>query len=648
MQPAGAAGGVDREAQLPAAHRQAGERRSLPAVEPREHLARRHDRDAAGLRGLDDRVRPRVVGLGGVGVHVRGDDRVVALRTDRVVEQHGDLGGDVLVGLVGELRGRLVDVDQRAVGVGEALREARPGEEAGAVLDPRAGPVVVVRVEADALPELGVGHVDPAAPHDAVAAARDRARGARPRRRELVELDAQVRGGALKRGVVAGLVVDVRRAARLARAPEVQPDLEARGLEIRHLLIADGRAGEQVARRAHALPVGHRAAGRAVDVLVAGELPDGALGLALPDGLRVVVAGHHDGRLEPPRQVPEPRQRHPVLLHGDDEVGQQSLLLVGRRHLHAGEVDPVGEEQVVGAQAVRVGRRVGEIALLAHPRRVALARVDHRLRQVVGEGSGLAARAADAAQRDRRAPVGGAGVGQRRDCARAVQRVEVGVAVELHRAGGHAAAGRGRDRRVRDCAARVGDPEQRGEHRRRLHRDQVAAALHPRRQRRRLVGAERSRREHDHAMAGEQAGAERPDVGDVELVEALAAQDLGHVAAEAVGAGGHDQDRPTGRRGNGCRGRRSGREEECGGDSQRRRSGQQAAAYGHRREPRAVPSPVKAIPDDGPGISVRFSTAMNAWAPSRRRWASAIVRRERAALRCAGATCARAPALAVL
>ena len=49
-------------------------------------------------------------------------------------------------------------------------------------------------------------------------------------------------------------------------------------------------------------------------------------------------------------------------------------------------------------------------------------------------------------------------------------------------------------------------------------------------------------------------GAERPDVGDVELVEALAAQDLGHVAAEAVGVRGEDQDRSTGRRGNGCRG----------------------------------------------------------------------------------------------
>ena len=49
--------------------------------------------------------------------------------------------------------------------------------------------------------------------------------------------------------------------------------------------------------------------------------------------------------------------------------------------------DPVGEEQVVGAD-----RALLVVALLALPGRVALPRVDHRAREVVGEGGGLARR----------------------------------------------------------------------------------------------------------------------------------------------------------------------------------------------------------------------------------------------------------------
>ena len=174
---------------------------------------------------------------------------------------------------------------------------------------------------------------------------------------------------------------------------EVKRDLEAGVLPGLDLGVGDRRAGIDVGRGADALPVGHRAAGRA-RCQVAVELPARA-------AVAVVVAGHDDRRLVAAREVPEPRERHPVGVHLRDQVGQQPLLLVGLRDRDLVEVDPVGldvaglrpEEQVVGAD-----RRDLPVALLARPGRVALAGVDDRARQVVGERGRLAAVGADAAQ----------------------------------------------------------------------------------------------------------------------------------------------------------------------------------------------------------------------------------------------------------
>ena len=115
---------------------------------------------------------------------------------------------------------------------------------------------------------------------------------------------------------------------------------------------------------------------------------------------------------------------------------QQPLLLVRLRDRDLVRVDPV-RLHVAGAGAVEevVGADADDaVAFLAHPGRVALARVDDRARKVVGERGGLAAARADRAQRD-------GGVGrrrrrvrvQRRDRGRAVERVAVGGAVELDR-----------------------------------------------------------------------------------------------------------------------------------------------------------------------------------------------------------------------
>src|SRR3954447_21294789 len=85
-------------------------------------------------------------------------------------------------------------------------------------------------------------------------------------------------------------------------------------------------------------------------------------------------------------------------------------------------------------------------------------------------------------------------------------------------------------------------------------------------------------------VGGEGLRAARADVRDVELVEPLAAQDLGQVAAEAVGVGGDDEDRPSGGSGDGRRGRprRDGGEGErcCRAGEQRSRG----ATDGHSGE----------------------------------------------------------------
>ena len=140
------------------------------------------------------------------------------------------------------------------------------------------------------------------------------------------------------------------------------------------------------------------------------EQPAGLSGLVGVEAPRraavgVVVARHDDDRLQAAREIPEARQRLAVVVHLQDQVREQPLLLVGLRNRDLVEVDPVGlrvarrgaEEQIVGAN------RRQAVAVLAGPRRIALARVDDRSREVVGERRRLAAVRADAAQRHRRA-----------------------------------------------------------------------------------------------------------------------------------------------------------------------------------------------------------------------------------------------------
>ena len=181
-------------------------------------------------------------------MHVRREDAVVALGAERVVEQRVDVLGVRLIRLVGHLGGRLVDVDHRAVEVGEAHRHPRAGEHPGAVLDPGPRPVVVVGVEADAVLELHLRLGRPVAPGDAVGAVGDRRIQARVVGREFGKL-ARVEGLELS------LAGEVR-----AVCAAVQGDLEPLALEGGGLGVGDRGARVDVGGAPHALPVGDRAA----------------------------------------------------------------------------------------------------------------------------------------------------------------------------------------------------------------------------------------------------------------------------------------------------------------------------------------------------------------------------------------------------
>ena len=225
----------------------------------------------------------------------------------------------------------------------------------GVLADPGTGPVVVVRVQADAVRELGARLAVEVAPGDAVGARgrRGQARQHRPQRVELARVVAVQVGQRRERAAVLR-PVDL----------EVQGDLEA----LRHVglggRLVRGHLGVHVRGGAHALPVDQRAAGGAgSDVLLE------ALDRAARRGPAVVVAGEHDGGLVAVGEVPEARDRRPRRL--GDQVGQQALLLVGGRDRRAGEVEPrqaavgIAEEHVVGAdESDHVA-----VALLALPTR---------------------------------------------------------------------------------------------------------------------------------------------------------------------------------------------------------------------------------------------------------------------------------------
>ncbi len=351
-----------------------------------------------------------------------------------------------------------------------------------------------------------------------------------------------------------------RRRVVAAVRGDVQRDLVAlRGVG-RGLRVGQGRVRIHVRRAADALPLGHVAAGRARRVVGVEARRDAA-------GRGMVVAGQDHRGLHAAREVPEPGQRLLVGGHRAEQVREQPLLLVGLGDRDLGQVHPVGlvvtggraVEQVVGADRRRA------VALLARPGGIALAREHDGAREVVGERRGAPAVGAHVAHRQRggRRRRGAVRV-ERREARGAGERVAVGGAVELHRVGDDAGAGRtgGVDAHVGvgERRARVGEAEQAGELLVGPHGDQVAAAVHPGREHRDLRGGERHVAEDRRVMRREHGRGDVRDVGHLERVQALRTQDLGVVAGERVGGLRDHQDRAAGSLVGAGPGRRRGRE----------------------------------------------------------------------------------------
>ena len=396
-----------REGQLARVPAHVAKRRVVAAIEPGQHLLGRHHGYLPLLGRRNNGIRPLHAGRQKVGVHVGRKHPVVAFGAQGIVEQGVDVRGVGNARFVGELRGGLVHVDERAVQVGEAHGHARPREHAGAVLHPVRGPVVIVVVEADAVFQLNLGLARPVAPRNAVRAVGHGPGNAGKFGRHLTELVGKETSQRSRRPDGAVRV-------------QVQTDFKALGFVSRGLRIGHGRAGENVGRTADGRPVGH-GVGR-----VGGAFGEVGVEPAYGAAAGVVVAGHYHGRFQAFGQVPEPGQGLLAALHHD--VGQQALLLVGLGNGNLVQVHPIGEKHVVGADV-----RAFAVALLAGPGGVALAGIHHGAGQVIGKSNGLATVGAHGALRYGRVGGGGSGVGIQRGQAggAALERVEVRGAVKL-------------------------------------------------------------------------------------------------------------------------------------------------------------------------------------------------------------------------
>ena len=216
----------------------------------------------------------------------------------------------------------------------------------GLVADPAAGVVVVVRVEPDPVRELDLRLRRPVDPVDAVGAAGDRRRDARV-------LGRRTRAAASSKDVGQRRRRPVAQPGSCRRRRDVQRDLEALRRVGGGLRVRERRVRVDVRRRAHALPVGDRAAGRAGGH-VAGRSGRRCRRCAWSSPVITTAAFSPRGRYQ--KRGSGVRSR----VHQRDQVRQQPLLLVGLRDRDLVQVDPVGL-QVAGLgaeeQVVRAGRR---------------------------------------------------------------------------------------------------------------------------------------------------------------------------------------------------------------------------------------------------------------------------------------------------
>src|SRR5262245_47450072 len=159
------------------------ERRRVSPVEPGEQLLRRYQRNIARLRGIQKLRGERVTV-----VVVRAENSVVPFRAERLIEHAVDAVrvGDAV--FIHEVRRRLVNVDDRAVEIGEAHGEARTGHEPRTVMNPFPRPIIVTLIEPDAMFEFHFRLRRPVAPRNTVGTIRFLRGEARVFSRERVEV----------------------------------------------------------------------------------------------------------------------------------------------------------------------------------------------------------------------------------------------------------------------------------------------------------------------------------------------------------------------------------------------------------------------------------------------------------------------------
>ena len=163
-------------------------------------------------------------------------------------------------------------------------------------------------------------------------------------------------------------------------------DLEALRLVTPRLGVGDRRVGIDVGGRRGRTPSRRPCSRRGLAACSSSKRAGGA-------AVAVVVAGHDHGGLLAAREVPEPRQRLAVGVHlrrSGWPAGAAARRPAGSRPCR-GRPSPA---DVAGLRRRR-GRRSGSapiaVALLPGPGRVALAGVDDRPGEVVGEGGRLPA-----------------------------------------------------------------------------------------------------------------------------------------------------------------------------------------------------------------------------------------------------------------
>ncbi len=246
----------------------------------------------------------------------------------------------------------------------------------GPVLNPAARPVVVVGVQADAVVQLDLRRCRPPAPGDAVIAVGDRRRrgsGSSPAKAASWLRQDSCRSRCRR-------CSSHTRCRGAARSRSRRPRSRGLGVAQRGVRI-------DVGGRAHALPVGHRATRRGLAACSRVEAPGRAV-------VAVVVAGHHDRR--PSRRAGSTRSAAAACYRRSSPRSGWPAAAAARRPAESATLlrstQSAWTSPVLAPKKRSSGRSGrGAVALVAGPGRIALARVDDRAGQVVGEGSRLAA-----------------------------------------------------------------------------------------------------------------------------------------------------------------------------------------------------------------------------------------------------------------